>query len=130
MEVRGEKMTSCYTKEDLEVLLDNIPYSAWIKDKNNKYVYVNEEYAHILGEIKGNIIGKQDRDLWSIDQCIKYRASDEEVIKTRMPNMFEEVKEKIHIQDGLKLIKQLYLMRIMNINMCLVPLGKLPFLKA
>lgn len=85
-------MGSCYTKEDLEVLLDNIPYSAWIKDSNNKYIYVNEEYAHILGEVKENIVGKQDSDLWSADQCIKYRASDEEVIKTRMPKMFEEVK--------------------------------------
>ena len=87
-------MASCYTKEDLEILLDNIPYSAWIKDDNNTYVYVNKEYADIIGKVQEDIIGKQDIDIWPSNQCKEYRDSDAEVIRTRMPKMFEEVKEE------------------------------------
>ena len=90
-------MADCYTKEDLEILLDNIPYSAWIKDSNNRYIYVNEAYAHTVGDQKENVVGKQDSDFWSEEACRNCQDSDEEVRRTRIPKMFEEVRgEGVH----------------------------------
>ena len=90
-------MTDCYTKEDLEILLDNIPYSAWIKDNNNRYIYVNEAYAHTVGDKKENVLGKQDSDFWTEEACRNCQDSDEEVRMTRIPKMFEEVRgEGVH----------------------------------
>lgn len=90
-------MAGCYTKEDLEILLDNIPYSAWIKDNDNKYIYVNEVYAHSVGDKKENVLGKMDSDFWPEEACKNCQASDEEVRRTRMPKIFEEVRgEGVH----------------------------------
>ncbi|MBU3803559.1 MAG: PAS domain S-box protein [Candidatus Cellulosilyticum pullistercoris] len=85
-------MTDCYTKEDLEMLLDNMPYSAWIKDKNSRYIYVNEVYARSVGNKKENVLGKLDSDFWPEEASRNCHNSDEEVRRTRMPKVFEEVR--------------------------------------
>lgn len=87
-------MAGCYTKEDLETLLDNIPYSAWIKDINGRYIYVNEVYANTVGDKKEHVLGKLDSDFWSEEACKNCHASDEEVRRSRMPKIFEEVRDE------------------------------------
>lgn len=52
-----------YTIEDLEELLDKIPYEIFIKDTNGIYQYVNLETEKKLGIKKEEIIGKNDYDI-------------------------------------------------------------------
>ena len=51
-----------YTIEDLEELLDKIPYEIFIKDTNGIYQYVNLATEKKLGIKKEEIIGKNDYD--------------------------------------------------------------------
>ena len=52
-----------YTIEDLEELLDNIPYEVWMKDKEGRYKYVNKYFSQKIGCSKKKIIGKTDLDI-------------------------------------------------------------------
>ena len=52
-----------YTIEDLEELLDKIPYEIFIKDTNGIYPYVNLATEKKLGIKKEEIIGKNDYDI-------------------------------------------------------------------
>lgn len=52
-----------YTIEDLEELLDKIPYEIFIKDTNGIYQYVNLATERKLGIKKEEIIGKNDYDI-------------------------------------------------------------------
>lgn len=52
-----------YTIEDLEELLDKIPYEIFIKDTNGIYQYVNLVTEKKLGIKKEEIIGKNDYDI-------------------------------------------------------------------
>ena len=55
--------TRNYTIEDLEELLDKIPYEIFIKDTNGIYQYVNLATEKKLGIKKEEIIGKNDYDI-------------------------------------------------------------------
>ena len=52
-----------YTIEDLEELLDKIPYEIFIKDTNGIYQYVNLATEKKLGIKKEEIIGKNEYDI-------------------------------------------------------------------
>ena len=51
-----------YTIEDLEQLLDSIPYEVYLKDINGRYLYANKASADKVGMRKEQIIGKLDYD--------------------------------------------------------------------
>ncbi|WP_294403539.1 ATP-binding protein [uncultured Clostridium sp.] len=52
-----------YTMEDLEELLDSIPYAVCLKDENGRYKYVNKQFSYDTGYSKENIISKSDKDI-------------------------------------------------------------------
>ncbi|MGL5315041.1 MAG: PAS domain-containing protein, partial [Peptostreptococcaceae bacterium] len=61
----GEEIDNqSYTREDLELLLDNMPFNAWIKCPDGKYKYTNDSYAKSCGTNKTDIIGKSDSNYW------------------------------------------------------------------
>lgn len=54
-----------YNIEDLECLLDNIPFEVCLKDKDGKHIYINKKGAEKIGLSKKEIIGRKDKDLKS-----------------------------------------------------------------
>lgn len=62
MKVNKDKVKRSYTIEDLEQLLDNIPYEVYLKDLNGKYLYANKACADRVDLKKEEIIGRKDRD--------------------------------------------------------------------
>jgi diguanylate cyclase (GGDEF)-like protein/PAS domain S-box-containing protein len=74
-----------------EAILNNIPDIAWLKDKESQYLSVNEPFAKSCGVSPQEIIGKNDLDLWPLDLAQKYRADDQEVIRTGNRKCFEEL---------------------------------------
>lgn len=57
-----EKVKRNYTIEDLEQLLDNIPYEVYMKDLDGKYTYANKACADRVNLKKEEIIGRRDYD--------------------------------------------------------------------
>jgi PAS domain-containing protein len=45
------------------ILLDNIPFLAWYKDNEGKYIMVNEAFARVYHLSPEDIIGKTDFDI-------------------------------------------------------------------
>ena len=63
-----------YTIENLEELLDNLPYEIWMKDKEGKHIYINKLGAENVGLSKEDIIGKTDheiRPVYIADKCLE-----------------------------------------------------------
>lgn len=73
-----------------DAILNNIPYLAWIKDKDGKYVAVNKAYCKLLNLKQEDIIGITDYDLYSKRFADKYRKDDIEVMKTGKQKRVEE----------------------------------------
>jgi len=46
-----------------QAILDNIPYLAWLKDGEGRYILVNQAFAGLYHTQTENIIGKTDFDL-------------------------------------------------------------------
>lgn len=72
----------------LEVLIDNIPYSVWLRNINGEFVFVNKYYADSLNLKKEEIIGKTLYDLYSDELAKEYEGNYDEVIKYNKPRLF------------------------------------------
>lgn len=71
------------TKNKLNAILDNIPYWAWIKDKEGKYLLVNKEYAKDKNVTIQDFIGKTDYDFYPNEIAEKYLNDDKEVMVSK-----------------------------------------------
>lgn len=74
-----------------KILLDNIPYMAWLKDKESRYIAVNEPFAKACKIKPDELIGKTDLDIFSVDLAQRYRHDDQEVMKTGKHKLVEEI---------------------------------------
>ena len=81
---RKQAETQLQKKENqYRTLVENLPQRILLKDKNSVFISCNESYAQGLGMTSEEIIGKTDYDIYSKKSADKYRASDEEVMKSR-----------------------------------------------
>jgi PAS domain S-box-containing protein len=74
-----------------QALLENIPYLAWLKDIEGKYLLVNKAFADLYHISTDHIVGKTDFDLCSREKALEFQKSDEEVIKSRKQHFIEQV---------------------------------------
>jgi PAS domain S-box-containing protein len=72
-------------------ILNGIPDMAWLKDKNNRYVAVNEQFANTAGMKLEEIVGKTDLDIWQESFAKKYRNDDLDIMQTRQRKSAEEI---------------------------------------
>jgi PAS domain S-box-containing protein len=86
-------------KSQLEVntLLDSLPGLAFLKDKNHRYLIVNQKFCNAMGYTKEEIIGKTDFDLLPHNSATKYITEDMEVLKSG--EIIYTLEEQSHI-DG------------------------------
>lgn len=82
--------TRLYTIEDLEVILDNLPCSIYIKDNQGKYIYANKFAADISKLEKNYIIGKTDFDLKDSKEALKSLETDQKTLKEKTSLLTEE----------------------------------------
>ena len=71
-------------------ILNNIPDIAWLKDKESRFICVNEAFGKSCGFKPEDLVGKTDLDLWPRDLAEKYRADDKEVIASQKRKRVEE----------------------------------------
>ena len=85
-----EKITRNYTIEDLEELLDKLPYQIWLKNDQKRYIYINKLGAEKLGLSKEQIIGKSDYEFREYDIAKECDKTDIEVIEKKADIYNEE----------------------------------------
>ncbi|MBL8077603.1 MAG: PAS domain S-box protein [Anaerolineales bacterium] len=87
------KMAEEAEKESLQhqaSMVQNIPDMAWLKDRNSRYLAVNEKFAMTAGRKIEEIIGKTDYDLWDENFAKAYREDDAFVIQSQKLRRIEE----------------------------------------
>lgn len=71
------------TTSKQNAILNNMPFMAWLKDKNSTLLAINDEFARMCSTSKENIIGKTDFDFFPKEYAELYVQEDKAVMKTR-----------------------------------------------
>jgi diguanylate cyclase (GGDEF)-like protein/PAS domain S-box-containing protein len=75
-------------------LLDNFPFMVWLKDKDSRFLTVNQAFLKACGATSfDQVIGKTDADFWTPDLSDMYRKQDKAVILSREPKTLDEIIE-------------------------------------
>ena len=91
-----EKNNRKYTIENLEELLDKIPYEMWIKDSEGRHQYINKISAERMGLKKEDVIGKTDYDFRPKEMAESCMEGDRAVLSTGEDVLVED---KIEVSD-------------------------------
>ncbi len=79
-------------RANLLAILDNLPFLAWLKDSEGRFIAVNEPFARASGHSSpADMIGKTDLDIWPRHLAEAYRADDSEVMASRKKKGVEEL---------------------------------------
>ncbi len=72
-------------------ILNGIPDTAWLKDRNSLYIAVNEQFARTAGMKVEDVIGRSDFEIWQKEFAEHYRTNDLEVMQTGRRMHMEEL---------------------------------------
>ncbi|MDD3988030.1 MAG: diguanylate cyclase [Candidatus Omnitrophica bacterium] len=78
------------TELQQKAILNTIPDIAWLKDKDSRFIAVNEAFGNACGYRVEDLIGKTDLDIWPVELAQSYREDDQEVIRTGKCKCIEE----------------------------------------
>lgn len=93
----------------LEAIIDSLPFDVWMKDKDGKYLIVNQSVCDDVGISKEEIVGKNDYDLYDKTDADFYVDSDQKAIEGKIQNIyvsriergaFEEYKRPVYGRNG------------------------------
>lgn len=82
--------TVSQTRLRQKAILDNIPYLAWLKDNDGRYISVNEPFTSFFDLKLENIIGKVDEDIFDEDTSKILNKYDSAVRIARKRKYFED----------------------------------------
>jgi len=77
-------------------LVENIPQKIFMKDRDFKYLSVNESFARDLGIGPADVAGKTDYSFFPKDLADKYRADDQRIMESGQTDDLEEK----YLQEG------------------------------
>ena len=81
---------SNFTKEHIELLLDNIYTGAFIKDASGKYLYFSKHLSEFFGKSRDEIIGKCDEDIFPSNIVETFKETDKIVIESKVGKLYED----------------------------------------
>jgi two-component system, sensor histidine kinase len=88
------------SRSALLTLLNNLPFMAWMKDQDGRFVAVNALFAKACGkDAADDLIGKTDLDVWPEGLARSYRADDSIVMETKTSKLVEEEIEAYGIRS-------------------------------
>lgn len=82
-----------------KAILSNLPFMVWLKDKESKFLAVNEPFATVCGQTPDSLVGKSDYDIWPKEIADKYVQDDLEIMKNKKTRAIEEF---IQGKDGVR----------------------------
>ena len=103
---------SNFTKEHIELLLDNIYTGAFIKDASGKYLYFSKTLCEFFGKSREEIIGKCDEEIFPSNIVETFKETDKIVIESKVGKLYED---KINI-FGKKVTYETYKLPIYDEN--------------
>ena len=103
---------SNFTKEHIELLLDNIYTGAFIKDASGKYLYFSKTLCEFFGKSRDEIIGKCDEEIFPSNIVETFKETDKIVIESKVGKLYED---KINI-FGKKVTYETYKLPIYDEN--------------
>ena len=103
---------SNFTKEHIELLLDNIYTGAFIKDASGKYLYFSKNLCEFFGKSRDEIIGKCDEEIFPSNIVETFKETDKIVIESKVGKLYED---KINI-FGKKVTYETYKLPIYDGN--------------
>jgi len=75
----------------LQGIINNSSAVVYVKDREGKYILVNDRFRAIFRLADADVIGKTDFDLFPAEQARAFRQNDLEVLATLETRQFEEV---------------------------------------
>jgi PAS domain S-box-containing protein len=81
------------TKNADQIILDNIPYPAWFKNTEGRYIRVNNAFVRLYHLQMEDITGKTDFDLCSRKKALEFQRSDNKVLKSGEMQIIEQIEE-------------------------------------
>lgn len=74
----------------IKPLIDNLPFAAWAKDKDGRYITVNKKYQEDTKKEFEEIKGKTDLEIWPINLAKRFMKKDCGVMNYEPNNYIEE----------------------------------------
>jgi PAS domain S-box-containing protein len=74
----------------LQTFFENSPNVIFLKDRQGRYLYVNNQFDRALCITEGQIKGKRDDEVFSAEQAAAFQANDRQVLEAGVPMEFEE----------------------------------------
>ncbi len=84
-------MSACSTKKiqearsaasHLQAMLENIPFQAWLLDRQGTFLAVNGQFAEAAGLPLHQIVGETLYDLYTVQRADQYRREDDEIMRS------------------------------------------------
>lgn len=81
--IRQRELQLREAERQRKAILDNILDIAWLKDREGRFLVVNQRFAEAAGKRSPDeVVGLTDFDIWRRDLAERYRADDETVMRT------------------------------------------------
>lgn len=74
----------------LEQILNTVGSPVFVKDRDHKWIMLNDAYCRFMGYPRSRLIGKSDHDFFPKEQADVFWAKDEAVFRTGRENVNEE----------------------------------------
>jgi len=69
----------------LRAFLDSMPAIAWIKDSRLRYLWISTSYARVHGKALGEMLGRDDFQIWPGPLAQHFRRDDEKALRANGP---------------------------------------------
>jgi PAS domain S-box-containing protein len=66
----------------LESVIENIAAPLWIKDRDLRYVYINDTFSELTGYSREDIRGRTDEELYWRDSAALFKAKEKEILES------------------------------------------------
>src|SRR3990172_4367797 len=73
-----------------QAILNNIPNSAWLKDRKGTYIAVNDPFGKAIGKEPKDVVGKNVYDIYPREVALKYEQNSRDAMTTGTRTYFEE----------------------------------------
>jgi two-component system NtrC family sensor kinase len=71
-------------------VMDNLAHCVFRKDREGRFVYVNQQFCRSLGREESAVLGRTDAELFPAKLADKFRADDQRVLETGEPLLMLE----------------------------------------
>ena len=75
----------------LDSIINTMADPLFIKDRNHRFITVNDSFCQFTGHSREDLLGKTDSDMFRKEEAETFLEKDREVFRTRMENENEEI---------------------------------------